>query len=98
DLRKLSALDIERVKSARLKAGRKPATVNRDLDRIRGALSRAVDWGFLASHPMRTVKRAKGVDNSRGRYLSGPEESRLREALVKREKLRRKQRASGNAW
>lgn len=98
DLRKLSAFDIERVKAHRLKAGRKPATVNRDLDRIRGALSRAVDWGFLAGHPMKSVKRAKGADNSRVRYLTGPEEKRLRDALAKRERQRRKERASYNAW
>jgi len=92
------AFDVERIKSARLKAGRMPATVNRDLDRIRGALSRAVDWGMLAAHPLRTVKRAKGADNSRVRYLTKSEEKRLREALLAREEERRKHRASGNAW
>jgi len=98
DLRQVSAFDLERVKAARLKAGRKPATVNRDLDRIRSVLSRAVDWAFLPSHPMRTVKRAKGADNSRVRYLTPTEETRLREALDNREGERRKHRESGNRW
>lgn len=97
-LTELSAFDVERVKSARLKGGRKPATVNRDLDRIRGALSRAVEWGFLAAHPIKAVKRTKGADNSRVRYLSQPEGRRLRKALVDREAQRRAQRKSGNEW
>jgi integrase len=98
NLNEIGALDVEGIKAKRLKAGRKPATVNRDLDRIRGALSRAVDWGMLTEHPLRTVKRAKGSDNSRVRYLSKSEEKRLREALEVREAVRRADRASGNQW
>lgn len=97
-LRELAAFDIERFKAQRLKAGKKPATVNRDLDRIRGALSRAVDWNMLDLHPLRTVKRARGEDNSRVRYLTPEEETRLREALAAREATRRAGRDSGNAW
>ena len=97
-LSELSAFDVERVKSARLKEGRKPATVNRDLDRIRGALSRAVEWGFLAAHPIKAVKRTKGVDNSRVRYLTQVEGRRLRKTLAYREAERRAHRKSGNEW
>ncbi|MFT4247664.1 MAG: site-specific integrase [Pseudomonas sp.] len=97
-LNQLSAFDLERFKSKRLKAGRKPATVNRDLARIRGALSRAVDWGMLADHPMKTVKQAKGADDSRVRYLSTEEETALRKALVARERDRRASRERHNAW
>lgn len=98
ELASLSPFDFERVKSARLKAGIKPATVNRDLARIRGALSRAVDWGMLEVHPMRTVKQAKGADDSRVRYLTADEEQRLREALQARENERRASRERHNAW
>jgi len=98
ELASLSPFDFERIKSARLKAGIKPATVNRDLSRVRGALSRAVDWGMLASHPLRTVKQAKGADDSRVRYLSQEEEAALRAALTEREATRRRQRESGNRW
>lgn len=97
DLRKVSPPDIEAVKARRLKAGRKPATVNRDLDRIRSVLTRAVEWGFLTDHPMRSVKKLKGVDNSRVRYLDADEEGRLRAALAAREQRRRDDRKSGNA-
>jgi len=98
ELASLSPFDFERVKSARIKAGIKPATVNRDLSRIRGALSRAVDWGMLEVHPMRTVKQARGSDDSRVRYLTAGEEQRLREALQAREDERRASRARHNAW
>ena len=98
ELRTISAFDVERIKAQRLKSGRKPSTVNRDLDRIRGVLSRAVEWGFLADHPLKAVKRAKGADNSRVRYLTPVEEERLRAALAAREASRRASRESGNTW
>lgn len=98
ELRSLSAFDVERFKSRRLKEGRKPATVNRDLDRIRSVYSRAVEWGFLGVHPLKAVKRAKGVDNSRVRYLSADEGKRLRGALQEREETRRASRERHNEW
>jgi len=97
-LGEIVALDVERIKSKRLKAGRTPATVNRDLDRIRSVFSRAVEWGFLPVHPLKSVKRAKGADNSRVRYLSTAEEQRLRKALDDREAERRASRERHNAW
>lgn len=98
ELRGVSAFDVERVKSARLKAGRAPATVNRDLDRIRSVFSRAVEWDFLQAHPLKSVKRKKGADYSRTRYLTAEEEGRLRAAMSQREAERRAHRESGNAW
>ena len=98
ELRTISAFDVERIKAQRLKAGRKPATVNRDIDRVRGVLSRALEWGFLSDHPLKAVKRAKGVDNSRVRYLTSDEEGRLRDALSAREAERRAARERHNAW
>lgn len=85
--------DIEKLMVARRKGGATPATVNRDLNRLRGALSRAVDWGHLKAHPMRTVKKLKGADNSRVRYLTSAEEARLRAALAARESTRRASRS-----
>lgn len=85
ELRTVCALDVERIKTRRLKAKRKPGTVNRDLDRIRGVMSRAVEWNFLDSHPLKSVKRAKGEDHSRVRYLTDDEESDLRDALDARD-------------
>src|SRR5262249_24820718 len=64
----------------------------------KACLAKAVEWGVIAEHPLRTVKRAKGDDDSRVRYLSPAEEKSLREALVKRDAALKKSRASGNAW
>ncbi len=97
ELRSVVAFDIERFKTKRRKAGIKPATVNRDLDRIRKVYACAVEWGFLSEHPLRKVRRFR-VDNERVRYLSAGEEKRLRDALASREATRRKERESGNAW
>lgn len=97
ELRSVVAFDIERFKTARKKAKIKPATINRDLDRIRKVYSCAVEWDFLTNHPLKKVRRLK-VDNARVRYLSGAEERRLRDALAVREQARRDRRESGNSW
>lgn len=97
-LGEVAGRDVDQFKTRRLKAGIKPATVNRDLDRIRSVFSRAVEWEFLTDHPLKAVKRAKGADNSRVRYLKPAEEKRLREALAEREAERRASRDRHNAW
>lgn len=94
----ITAWSVERFKAKRLRAGTKPATVNRDLDRIRAALNKAVEWKLLDGNPLAGVKRSKGSDSARVRYLDGAEEKRLRDALAAREALRRRMRASGNSW
>jgi integrase len=94
----ITAWNVEKFKASRLKSGIKPATVNRDLDRIRAALNKAVEWGLLASNPVAGIKRSKGGNANRVRYLDAEEEKRLRKALLERETERRGQRASGNAW
>lgn len=94
----ITAWQIEKFKTDRIKAGLAPATVNRDLDRIRAVLSKAVEWGHLESHPVRTVKRLKGGDENRVRFLDADEEKRLRDALMQREVGQRARRESGNAW
>jgi integrase len=84
-------------KAKRKRDGIAPATINRDLDRLRAALNSAVKLGLLARNPAAGVERPT-VDNKRVRYLSADEEKRLRKALMERERERRRQRLSGNAW
>jgi integrase len=93
-----TALRIEKFRADRLRDGLKASTVNRDLVRIRAALSKAVEWGILAEQPLAGVKRSKGDDDDRVRYLSKAEEKRLRAALVLRDTERRRKRLSGNDW
>jgi integrase len=94
----ITAWQIEKFKARRLKAGIKPATVNRDLDRIRAAMAKAVEWNLLSANPLTTVKRSKVEDEDRIRYLDAAENARLRKAIARREDERRQQRARGNAW
>jgi integrase len=61
-------------------------------------LSKAVEWGFLATNPLANLKRAKTDDNSRVRYLSPDEHKRLFTALDRREAKGRAARQRFNAW
>ncbi|SAK50746.1 phage integrase family site specific recombinase [Caballeronia pedi] len=88
---------IEKWRSGRLKAGVGASTVNRDLSSLRGLFSRAVEWGVIAEHPMRTVK-ALQAPSGKVRWLSDDEEMRLRRALDDREERERAGRESANAW
>lgn len=88
---------IEKWRSARLKGGVSPSTTNRDLAALRGLFSRAVEWGVLAEHPMRTVK-ALQEPSGKVRWLTDDEETRLRTALDAREERERAGRDSANAW
>ena len=93
----ISAAAVDKFKAKRLAAGISPVTVNRDLDRLRAALNKAVEWNLVASNPLNSIKRAKVEEEPRVRHLTKDEEVRLREALARREAKRREQRVSGNA-
>jgi len=82
----------------RLKAGKSPHTVNRDMVALKAMLSKAVEWNFLEKNPLSNMRRAKAADNSRVRYLSLDEENRLFNALEKRENDGRKARSRYNGW
>jgi integrase len=97
-LAELTGWQLEQFKQARVRSGVSIATVNRDLDRIRAVLSKAVEWGHLEASPARTVKRLKGGQGNRVRYLLPDEERRLRDALAARDSLRSSRRMSGNEW
>lgn len=57
----------------------KPATVNRDLALIKHMLSKAVDWGYLKSNPVKRVRFLKEPPG-RTRYLNENERERLLDA------------------
>ncbi len=97
-LAELSAFQLEQWRSQRRKADIQDSTINRDLDALRGVLSKAVEWKLITDHPMRHVKRAKVDAIGRLRYLSADEEARLRAALVAREASRQAGRERFNAW
>jgi integrase len=82
----------------RLKEGIKPNTLNRQIDTLRAALRKGVEWGVIDTHPLAGLKRLKVDDDERVRFLTPAEETRLREALVKRETRLRDARDRFNAW
>jgi integrase len=94
----ISAWVVEKGRSARLKAGAKATTVNRDLDDLRSALGKAVAWKLLDVHPLTEVKRSRTDDNAGVRFLDDDEEKRLRVALDAREERNRAERDRANAW
>jgi len=70
-LDEITAFHVERWKTLRAKDVAQ-SSVNRELNVIRGCLSRAVEWGRLIVSPMKSVKPYR-VDNVRMRVLSSDE-------------------------
>jgi integrase len=96
-LAEITAWLIEKQRTARLKDV-SASTANRELDSLRAALSKAVQWGILQENPTEAVKRTKVDAVARVRYLTNEESKRLHEALDKREERRRHQRDAFNEW
>ncbi|RXJ73295.1 integrase [Veronia nyctiphanis] len=95
DLDQITAWEIEKWRSDERKLGKAPATINYTVNTLKGALSRAVEWGLIASHELSKVKTIKS-DNTRVRYLNEQEEKRLRHALKQRDINIRHARQSAN--
>lgn len=99
--RQLTAItraEFDQFKAKRLKKKIHPATVNRDLARIKAALSVAVQWKLLDHNPLLGVKRIKAGIEDRVRYLTEAEEAAIRATLEARDAKFRKRRKSGSAW
>jgi len=93
-----NAWRLESWRRDRLKDGVKPVTLNRQLDTLKAALRKAVEWGVIDTHPLQGLKRLKVDDDERVRFLTAAEENRLRDALVKRETQLREARDRFNRW
>ena len=76
----------------------KLSTINRDLDDLRAALAKAVQWKLIQSSPMDLVKRSRLDRSPSARFLTQDEETCLRRALADREERIRSNRAQGNKW
>lgn len=94
----ISRLDFDDFKAQRMRDGLHPSTINRDMDRIKAALSQAVEWKLLDANPLRGLKRLRRGIEDRVRFLSKPEEKALRKALDARDAAASARRTSGNAW
>jgi integrase len=89
---------IERWRAVRVRAGNKPVTINRNLQRLRALVGKAVEWKAIDRHPFCGLKPLKHDRSGRVRYLDEEEEQQLRDALLKREDKLRKDRERFNAW
>ena len=97
-LNDITAWDIEKWRSTELKAGRKASGINRDLDDIKAAMAKAVEWKILKTNPIASVKRKKVDRSPKVRFLDQSEEARLRDALKQRELSLQQERQNANTW
>ncbi len=84
-LAELTIARAERWASARSADGISPATINRDLIRLKGVLTKAVEWELLQTSPLKGLKLARIDSTGIVRYLSDAERKRLSEQLAKRD-------------
>ena len=97
-LTSLTVADIDQWQIKRIAEGTAPTTVQRDLNYLAGALTRAVKLGKLANNPVRRIERPRIDRTPKVRYLDPAEERRLREALRERDAEMRAARDSANRW
>lgn len=97
-LSEIALKQVERLRTDKIMAGLKPTTVNRVMNALRGALSRAVDWGIIDAHPLAKLKALKMDAGTKARYLSEDEDKRLFKALKARDEEIKAARARGNQF
>lgn len=90
--------DLEALRVSWLAGGLSESSANRKMAALRGVFSRAVEWEYLAAHPMAKLKQIKTDTRGRIRYLLPEEEKRLRAAMDTREEQIRAERDSANQW
>jgi integrase len=73
---------VERWQVKRIKDGRSPWTVRRDIATLTSMLRKAVGWGYLDAYPLANLKQPKASDNTIVRYLDVDEEKRLLSELM----------------
>ena len=91
--------DIEKWRNERKAAGNKAVSCNRYAAMLKAALNWGVKRELLESNPLARVEKLPEHDSdTKVRYLSSEERSRLMEALDSRERKIRKERTSYNKW
>lgn len=97
-LDRIDSATIDRWRATRIKAGVKPASVNRNTNDLKALLNFALRRGLIDAHPLQGMKNLREDSESHVRYLTTDEEARLRAALDARETAKRESRARGNQW
>jgi integrase len=94
----ITGRDLEQIRTGWMQSGNKPSTVNRKMGSISGVFSRAVEWEYIAAHPLAKLKQLKVDSVGKVRYLDADETKRLREALDARQDEARAERETANKW
>lgn len=93
----INAWTIEKWRNEKRKTGIKPATTNGYVNSLKGAMSRAVEWGFIPSHDLSKVKALR-VDNAIVRFLDKMEEQELLATLQTRDQRIKTERENANSF
>ena len=94
----ITAWDVSKWRMNRSKGDAKPSTIRRDLGALRAMYGKAISWDVVGADPTRDEKLPKVDRKGRPRFLSEPEEARLRDALRAREEKLRGKRQRFNEW
>jgi integrase len=95
----LTPAKLEPWRERRQRTGVAPETINRNIDALRAALTRAVKLQILSKNPLLGIERAE-VDRHKQvvRSLTAAEKGDLLAALASRDDKKREQRANANEW
>lgn len=97
-LNEITPILVDQWRTQRLKDGIAIETVNRDIATFKAAISKAVEWNLIETHPLAKFKLLRSDNSVKIRYLTFEEEQALRSALELREEQVRRSRQSGNEW
>jgi integrase len=79
-LKDIRPLDLEKYRSARISEGKKPATVNRDMQFLKSMINKLILWEILDDNPMKKIALYQ-ENNIRTRILSFEEIRKLIETI-----------------
>ena len=94
----ITANEVDKLRNARINAGLTPATVNRDVAALSGALAHWVKNNKGTTHPLAELEALKVADDETVRYLTPQESANLRKALADRDVQAAADRVSANKW
>ena len=97
-LKDISVRRVSEWQTSQLKRGRQPSGINRDVNSLKGILSKAVEFEVISDTPLRKLKKLRIDKSKRVRFLSDDEEIRLRNALDEREETIHQKRLRFNQW
>lgn len=83
-LTEITTAAVDDWRTERLRQGRQPSTINRQVHALQGCLSHAVERGLLPENPLFKLKALRVEQDHRVRYLDEDEERRLRASLLAR--------------